>query len=79
MPAFAVAIGAGLAVITFAVELLMVRAGYATRQAGIVAVPLLTILLLLASINPLSQVFAANPKQLPVDLREGYDYVHHGT
>lgn len=79
MPAFAVAIGAGLAVITFAVELLMVRAGYTTRQASIVAVPLLTILLLLASINPLSQVFAANPKQLPVDLREGYDYVHHGT
>ena len=75
MPFFAVAIGAGLAAITVAVEAMAVRCGRDARQLGVIATSALTVLVLHASVTPLSNVYAANPKQLPVDLRGGFDYV----
>jgi hypothetical protein len=75
MPSFAVAVGAGLAAITFAIQALVVRGGHEAKHAGAIASGLLMVLLLLAAAPPLSTVYAANPKQLPVDLREGFTYI----
>ena len=75
MPSFATAVGAGLAAIASAVQMLAVRAGHDTKQTGAITTVLLSILLLLGAAGPLSSVYAANPKQLPVDLREGFEYV----
>ena len=75
MPLFAVAIGAGLAALSFAIEALAVRAGHDAKHAAATATALLTILVLFAAAGPLSTVYAANPKQIPADLREGFEYV----
>jgi hypothetical protein len=75
MPYFAVAIGAGLAAMTFAVEAFAVGLWSDARHVGTRATAVLMALLVLASVRPLSMVYAANPKQLPVDVREGFDYV----
>lgn len=77
MPSFAVAIGAGLAAISFAGEAVAARRWPQARHAGAIATAVLMILLVLASVRPLSNVYAANPKQLPVDLREGFNYVRN--
>jgi Dolichyl-phosphate-mannose-protein mannosyltransferase len=75
MPSYAVAIGAGLAAMTFACEVIRSRLWPGSEQTSPVASVALTVLFILAAIRPLSNVYAANPKQLPVDLREGFDYV----
>jgi 4-amino-4-deoxy-L-arabinose transferase-like glycosyltransferase len=75
MPFLAIAIGAGLAAITFAVEALASRRWPQLKHVGIVATVATSILVLLASVMPLSKVYATNQKQLPVDLREGFEYV----
>jgi hypothetical protein len=74
MPFFAVAIGAGLAALSLAVEVLTARAGHAKHAVPTVTA-LLTILVLIAAAGPLSVVYATNPKQIPVDLRAGFEYV----
>ena len=75
MPYFAVAIGAGLAAMTYAVEALALHLRPHARHVGTRATAVMVVLLLLASMRPLSAVYAANPKQLPVDVREGFNYV----
>jgi hypothetical protein len=75
MPYFAVAIGTGLAAVTFAVEAFSVHRWPDAPHVGIRTTAVLMVLLVLASVRPLSMVYAANPKQLPVDLREGFNYV----
>jgi 4-amino-4-deoxy-L-arabinose transferase-like glycosyltransferase len=76
MPYFAVAIGAGVAAMTSATESFSVHLWPDARHVGIRTAAVLVVLLVLASVRPLSMVYAANPKQLPVDLREGFNYVH---
>ena len=75
MPFLAIAIGAGLAAITFAVEGLASRRWPGLQHVGVVATVVTSIMVLFASATPLSKVYATNPKQLPVDLREAFEYV----
>ena len=76
MPSFAVAIGAGLAAITFVFQALSSRVSRDLKQVGLVATAVMTVLVMLASASSLPNVYATNQKQLPVDLREGFGYIH---
>jgi Dolichyl-phosphate-mannose-protein mannosyltransferase len=75
MPSYAIAIGTGLAAVTFSFERLAARLRPGLEQTRPIASVALTIFFILAAVRPLSNVYAANPKQLPVDLREGFEYV----
>lgn len=77
MPYFAIAIGAGLAAMTYAVEAFAVSLRSDVQHVGTRSTAVLMTLLVLASVRPLSMVYAANPKQLPVDVREGFNYVRN--
>lgn len=77
MPYFAIAIGAGLAAMTYAVEAFAVSFRSDVQHVGTRSTAVLMTLLVLASVRPLSMVYAANPKQLPVDVREGFNYVRN--
>lgn len=69
MAAYAVATGAGLAAITFGIEALLARVWPSRPGIGVVTTAVIAVLFALLSARSLSCVYAANPKQLPVDLR----------
>lgn len=75
MAPFTVAAGAGLAAITYAVEALAARERPRSQRIGAIATAIVAVLFAVLSMRSLSNVYAANPKQLPVDLREGFDYL----
>ena len=75
MAAYAVATGAGLAAITYGIEALLARVWPRMLRTGVATTAVIAVLFALLSARSLSHVYAANPKQLPVDLREGFDYL----
>lgn len=77
MPYFAVAVGAGLTAMTYAVEASAGHLWPDARHVGTRTTAVLMVLLVLASARPLSVVYAANPKQIPVDVREGFNYIRN--
>jgi hypothetical protein len=75
MVPYAVAVGAGLAAISLQIEVLAARIWPGSQRVGALATVALAAIVALLSLKSLSDAYAANPKQLPVDLRGGFDYV----
>jgi hypothetical protein len=75
MVPYAVAIGVGLAAISLQIEALAARIWPGSQRVGTFATVALAAIVALLSMRSLSDAYAANPKQRPVDLRGGFDYV----
>jgi hypothetical protein len=75
MVPYAVAVGAGLAALALQLEVLAARMWPGSQRIGTCATLAAAAIVGLLSLRSLSDAYAANPKQLPVDLRGGFDYV----
>ncbi len=75
MAPYAIATGVGLAAISLQIEALAARIWPGSQRVGTFATVALAAIVALLSMRSLSDAYAANPKQLPVDLRGGFDYV----
>jgi 4-amino-4-deoxy-L-arabinose transferase-like glycosyltransferase len=75
MVPYVVAIGAGLAAIAFGIEALGAYLRPTAKHTGPLATAIVALFYVAASWPSLTHAYASNPKQLPVDLREGFDYL----
>jgi hypothetical protein len=75
MVPYAVAVGAGLAAICLQIEALAARLWPGSQRVGAFATVASAAIVALLSMRSLSDAYAANPKQRPVDLRGGFNYV----
>jgi Dolichyl-phosphate-mannose-protein mannosyltransferase len=69
------AVGEGLGAFSYGVEALAARLPHGSRYAGPVSAGIVALALVAASLPSLVSLYNANPKQLPVDVREGFSYV----